>query len=41
MNQVHSEHKEMIKKFNFVSKDRKESIEILISELLVGKLQSS
>lgn len=28
--------KEMIKKFNFVSKDRKESYEILIAELLVG-----
>jgi len=28
--------KEMIKKFNFVSKDRTESYEILIAELLVG-----
>lgn len=31
-------HKEMIKKFNFVSKDRQESHEILIAELLVGEL---
>lgn len=31
-----SDNKEMIKKFNFVSKDRSESVEILIAELLVG-----
>jgi methyltransferase-like protein 23 len=37
MNHHENSHdKEMIKKFNFVSKDRKESIEILIAELLVG-----
>jgi hypothetical protein len=29
--------KEVIKKFEFFSGDRKESIEILIAELLVGK----
>lgn len=29
--------KELIKKFQFVSKDRTESFEILIAELLVGK----
>lgn len=29
--------KEIIKKFQFVSKDRTESFEILIAELLVGK----
>lgn len=34
-----NDNKEMIKKFNFVSKDRVESIEILIAELLVGMTQ--
>lgn len=32
-----SAEKEIIKKFQFVSKDRTESFEILIAELLVGK----
>lgn len=36
MNSENSHDKEMVKKFNFVSKDRKESHEILIAELLVG-----
>lgn len=33
--------KEIIKKFQFVSKDRTESFEILIAELLVGKYKYS
>lgn len=37
MNSENSHDKEMMKKFNFVSKDRKESHEILIAELLVGE----
>lgn len=36
MNSEHSHDKEMVKKFNFVSKDREESYEIQIAELLVG-----
>lgn len=36
MNSENNHDKEMIKKFNFVSKDRQESYEILIAELLVG-----
>lgn len=37
MNSENSLGKEMMKKFNFVSKDRQESYEIIIAELLVGK----
>ena len=36
MNNDSSHDKEMIKKFFFVSKDQKESHEILIAELMVG-----
>ncbi|CRK99724.1 CLUMA_CG013011, isoform A [Clunio marinus] len=36
MNHDNHHDKETIKKFNFVSKDRKESYEILIAELMVG-----
>lgn len=36
MNNDNSHDKEMIKKFLFVSKDQKESHEILIAELMVG-----
>lgn len=35
----HVENKEMVKKFNFVSKDRKESYEIIIAEVLIGRIQ--
>lgn len=40
MNSENHQDKEMVKKFNFVSKDRKESFEILIAELLVGELRN-